>query len=40
MLDHYIETGEIESEELKAKIERLHRLNLHKINPMPVYRKK
>ena len=40
MLDHYIETGEIESEELKEKIERLHRLNLHKINPMPVYRKK
>lgn len=40
MLDHYIETGEIESEELKAKIERLHRLNLHKINPMPVYRKR
>ena len=40
VLDHYIETGEIESEELKAKIERLHRLNLHKINPMPVYRKK
>ena len=40
MLDHNIETGEIESEELKAKIERLHRLNLHKINPMPVNRKK
>ena len=40
VLDHYIETGEIESEELKEKIERLHRLNLHKINPMPVYRKK
>ena len=40
VLDRYIETGEIESEELKAKIERLHRLNLHKINPMPVYRKK
>ena len=40
VLDHYIETSEIESEELKEKIERLHRLNLHKINPMPVYRKK
>ena len=40
VLDHYLETGEIESSELKERIERLHRLNLHKINPMPMFRKK
>lgn len=40
VLDHYLETGEIESLELKERIERLHRLNLHKINPMPMFRKK
>ena len=39
VLDHYLETGEIEDEETKNKIERLHMLNLHKINPMPTYRR-
>ncbi|MBQ9457395.1 MAG: NAD(+) synthase [Bacilli bacterium] len=34
-LDRYIRTGEIDNEEAKAKIDRLHRINLHKITPMP-----
>lgn len=40
VLDRYLETGEIDSLEIKEKIERLHRLNLHKINPMPVFKRK
>ncbi len=39
MLDHYIETGECSDGEKKAKIDRLHKINLHKLNPMPCYHK-
>ena len=35
-LDKYILTGQCEDEAIKAKIDRLHRINLHKINPIPV----
>lgn len=38
MLDHYIRTGEIDNEAIKNKIDRMNRANLHKLNPMPVYR--
>ncbi len=38
-LDRYIETGEIDDEAMKQKIDALHRANLHKITPMPSYRK-
>ncbi len=36
-LDHYVLTGECEDEETKAKIDRLHRINLHKLRLMPKY---
>ena len=39
VLDRYLETGEIDDQETLQKIERLHRLNLHKVNPMPTYRR-
>ena len=38
-LDRYIETGEIDDPVAKEKIDRLHRANLHKITPMPTFRK-
>ncbi|MCH5162296.1 MAG: NAD(+) synthase [Clostridiales bacterium] len=38
-LDRYIETGEIDSQETKQKIDRLHKANLHKITPMPMFKK-
>ncbi len=34
-LDHYIMTGECEDEEIKNKIDRMNRLNLHKLQLMP-----
>lgn len=34
VLDHYIRTGEIEDQEVKAKIDRMHRLNLFKLRYM------
>ena len=37
-LDHYILTGECPDEAVKAKIDRMHRLNLHKLRLMPAYR--
>lgn len=37
MLDHYVLTGECADEEKKARIDRLHRLNLHKLRLMPKY---
>ena len=37
MLDHYVLTGECEDEEKKARIDRLHRLNLHKLRLMPKF---
>ena len=39
VLDRYILTGEIDDLEIKAKIDRMHMLNLHKILPMPAYKK-
>jgi NAD+ synthase len=38
VLDRYIREGVCEDEEVKAKIDRLHSMNLHKVNPMPVFR--
>lgn len=37
-LDHYILTGECPDEAIKAKIDRMHRLNLHKLRLMPAYK--
>ncbi len=36
-LDHYVLTGECEDEEVKAKIDRLHAINLHKLQLMPAF---
>ena len=37
VLDRYIRTGEIDDEETKAKIDRMHRLNLYKLPMMPAF---
>lgn len=37
VLDHYVLTGECEDEEIRKKIDRMHALNLHKLQPMPVF---
>ena len=37
MLDKYIRTGEIENDEIKAKIDRLHKMNLFKLQMMPMF---
>ncbi|MBR3069562.1 MAG: NAD(+) synthase [Lachnospiraceae bacterium] len=39
-LDHYILTGECPDEAIRAKIDRMHRLNLHKLRLMPAYKMK
>ena len=39
-LDHYIQTGEIDSQAKKDNIDRRHRLNLHKLQLMPTYKRK
>lgn len=39
VLDRYIETGLIDDPATKEKIDRLHRANLHKISPMPMFKK-
>jgi NAD+ synthase len=39
-LDHDILTGECPDEAIKAKIDRMHRLNLHKLRLMPAYKMK
>ncbi len=36
-LDEYIRTGVCENEEIKARIDRLHRLNEFKLKPIPCY---
>lgn len=36
-LDTYIRTGKIENLEHKEKIDRMHKMNLHKIEPMPKF---
>lgn len=38
VLDKYITTGEIENQEVKEKIDSMHRKNLFKLLPMPVFR--
>ncbi len=38
-LDRYIRTGEIDDKKIKDKIEYMHRINLHKLLPMPTYKK-
>ena len=35
VLDKYIATGICEDEAVKEKIDRMHRQNLHKLEPMP-----
>ena len=37
-LDHYILTGECKDEEIRKKIDRMHRLNLHKLQLMPGFK--
>ncbi|MBQ0065120.1 MAG: NAD(+) synthase [Firmicutes bacterium] len=37
MLDHYIRYGEIDDEEKKAKIDRMHRINLFKLEMYPMF---
>ena len=39
VLDKYIETGEIADIAVKQKIDAMHKANLHKISPMPTFRK-
>ncbi|WP_024865010.1 NAD(+) synthase [Butyrivibrio sp. FCS014] len=39
MLDKYVLTGVCEDEAIKEKIDRLHRLNLHKLQTIPMYHK-
>lgn len=40
VLDKYISTGEIDDPETKRKIDSMHAANLHKILPMPSFKKK
>lgn len=37
VLDHYVLTGECEDAEIKKKIDRMHALNLHKLQLMPTF---
>ena len=37
-LDRYIREGICEDEAVREKIDRLHEINLHKLNPMPAFR--
>ncbi len=39
-LDKYIREGICEDEEVKAKIDRMYKLNVHKIQPMPMFKLK
>ncbi len=39
VLDKYIRTGVIEDQATKEKIDRLHRLNLHKLQTIPMYKR-
>ena len=39
MLDTYVLTGVCEDEVIKENIDRLHRLNLHKLQTIPMYKK-
>ena len=37
-LDHYVLTGECKDEEIKKKIDRMHAINLHKLQLMPTFK--
>ena len=37
VLDRYIRTGKIDDPDIKAKIDRMHRLNLYKLSMMPAF---
>ena len=37
VLDKYIREGICEDTQIKEKIDRMHRMNLHKVNPMPAF---
>ena len=39
VLDKYVKTGEIEDQATKEKIDRLHKLNLHKLQTIPMYKR-
>ena len=39
VLDEYIRTGNVSDLRIKEKIDYLHKINLHKILPMPSYKK-
>ena len=39
VLDKYIRTGICEDLKIKEKIDYLHKINLHKIEPMKAYKK-
>lgn len=39
VLDNYVLTGVCEDAAVKEKIDRLHRLNLHKLRPIPMYKR-
>lgn len=38
ILDRYIREGICEDDNMKERIDRLHKTNLHKVNPMPAFR--
>jgi len=38
VLDKYIREGICENSAMKEKIDRMHKINLHKLNPMPCFR--
>ncbi len=38
-LDHYILTGQCQDPDLKAKIDRMHAMNMHKLQLMPAFKK-
>lgn len=38
LLDRYIREGVCEDAAIKEKIDRMHRLNIHKVTPMPVFK--
>lgn len=38
-LDHYILTGQCQDQDIKAKIDRMHAMNMHKLQLMPAFKK-
>ncbi len=39
-LNEYMETGKIENEDKKAKIEKMHKISRHKFEPIPIFKVK